>query len=346
MFPQASTSTSTSTAASRLSATPQRRLGKSDLRVSALGMGCWAIGGAMASGEQPLGYSGTSDEQSLAAIRRAVDRGVTLFDTADAYGAGHSERLLGQVLPQHPEVLVATKFGNTIDEKSRQLTGVDVSPGYVARALASSLRRLQRDRVDLYQLHTPDVTRAQADDLIAALESQVDAGTVRWWGVSTDDPAKAALFAGAPHCTAMQIELNVLDDNADMLRLCAEHDLAALCRSPLAMGLLGGRYASGSTLPSDDIRGRQPEWLRWFTNGRPDPGYLERLGKVRELLTRDGRSLAQGALGWIWAHDERAIPLPGFRNSSQVDDNSGALARGALSPETYREVQQELHAEN
>lgn len=322
--------------------TGTRRLGRSGLEVSALGLGGWAIGGAMAAGEQSLGYAGTNDDESRVAIRRAVEMGVTLFDTADAYGAGHSERLLGEVLGDQPQVCIATKFGNTIEETTRQLTGVDVTPGYVRSAVAASLGRLRRDRIDLYQLHHGDVTTDQAEDLVAVLEDLVAEGTVGWWGVSTDNPGIARLFAGGPHCTAMQLELNVLDDNPAMLEFCEQHDLAALCRSPLAMGLLGGRYSATSRLPGDDVRGRQPDWLRWFSDGRPDPTYLIALDAVREVLTQDGRSLAQGALGWIWTRDSRTIPLPGFRNPHQVQDNAGALTHGPLPPEQYDAVQTAL----
>ena len=322
--------------------TGTRRLGRSGIEVSALGLGCWAIGGAMMRGDQPVGYAGSDDDAARAAIRRGVELGVTLFDTADAYGAGHSERLLGEVLSSSPDVRVATKFGNVIDEETRQLTGVDVSPAYVRTAVEASLRRLRRERIDLYQLHHWDVTPAQAEDLVAVLEDLVGEGAIAWWGVSTDDAAIARLFAGAPHCTSMQLQLNVLDDNPSMLQLCEEHDLAALCRSPLAMGLLGGRYSATSTLPQDDIRGRQPEWLRWFSDGRPDAGYLAALDAVRETLTRGGRTLAQGALAWIWAHDERTIPLPGFRNTTQVEDNAGAIPLGPLPPADYEAVQTAL----
>lgn len=322
--------------------TGTRRLGRSGLEVSALGLGGWAIGGAMAAGEQTLGYAGTNDDESRAAIRRAVELGVTLFDTADAYGAGHSERLLGEALRDQSQVRIATKFGNTIDEPTRQLTGVDVTPAYVRSAAKASLGRLQRDRIDLYQLHHSDVTPDQAEDLVALLEDLVTEGTVAWWGVSTDDPGIAQLFADAPHCTAMQLELNVLDDNPAMLEICEQQDLVALCRSPLAMGLLGGRYSATSNLPSDDVRGKQPDWLRWFSDGRPDPTYLTALDAVRKALTQDGRSLAQGALGWIWARDSRTIPLPGFRNLDQVQDNAGAVAHGPLPPEQYDAVQTAL----
>lgn len=319
-----------------------RRLGRSDLQVSALGMGCWAIGGAMASGDQPLGYSGVDDDEARLALERAVERGVTLFDTADAYGAGHSERLLAPVLAHHPEVLVATKFGNTIDEDRRQLTGRDTTPDYMRKALEGSLRRLSRDQIELYQLHVSDVDDSQALDLVAALEEVVAEGLVRWYGISTDDPTRVDLFATGPRCTAVQLQLNVFDDNPAALAACDRHDLAALCRSPLAMGLLGGRYNADTALPPDDIRGLAPDWLRWFTDGRPNADFLAQIDVVRDILTGDGRTLAQGALGWIWARHPRAIPLPGFRNVAQVEENASALERGPLSERNYLEVQRAL----
>lgn len=316
-----------------------RRLGRSELPVTALGLGCWAIGGAMAAGDQQLGYAGVDDEQAVQALHLAVELGITLFDTADAYGAGHSERLLGRVLADHPDVLVATKFGNTINEQTRQLTGVDTSPGYVRRALHASLRRLGRDRVDLYQLHTPDVDDMRAAELVDTLEALAAEGLIAWYGVSTDDPGRAEAFAGGAHCTALQLQLNVLDDNPDLLAVCDRYDLAALCRSPLAMGLLGGRYTATSQLPADDIRGRQPDWLRWFTDGRPTPDLLNRVDAVRHVLTGDGRTIAQGALGWIWAHHPRTIPLPGFRDSGQVGDNVAALEFGPLDQGQHDEIE-------
>jgi aryl-alcohol dehydrogenase-like predicted oxidoreductase len=318
--------------------TGTRLLGKSGIEVSALGLGGWAIGGAMQSGDQPLGYAGVTDEASLAAIHAGVDAGITLFDTADAYGAGHSGRLLGEALRSEPQVRIATKFGNTIDEQTRELTGNDVTPAQVRRAVLDSLKRLRREQIDLYQLHHSDVTPAQAEDLVDVLEQLAGEGSIGWWGVSTDNPVVAGLFAAAPHCTAMQLELNVFDDNAEMLTICADNELAALCRSPLAMGLLGGRYSATTTLPADDVRGKNLEWLRWFRDGHADPGYLAMLDSVRAILTHGGRSLPQGALAWIWAHDAHAIPLPGFRNAAQVADTVGALSHGPLTSDEHDEV--------
>jgi aryl-alcohol dehydrogenase-like predicted oxidoreductase len=319
-----------------------RRLGRSGLEVSALGLGCWAIGGAMARGDDQLGYAGVDDDEARRAITRGVELGVTLLDTADVYGAGHSEYLLGETVGNSDSVRIATKFGNVFDEQTRQLTGADVTPGYVRTAAQESLRRLRRDRIDLYQLHHSDVTSDQAADIIAVLEELVDAGSIAWWGISTDDPAVAKMFTDGPHCTAMQVTLNVLDDSPELLQLCADHDLAVLCKSPLAMGLLGGRYTADSVLPADDIRTTQPDWLRWFTDGRPTPEFLDRIARVRETLTGNGRSLAQGALAWILSRSDRTIPLPGFRNPKQIEDNTGALTVGPLSDREYADVEAAL----
>jgi aryl-alcohol dehydrogenase-like predicted oxidoreductase len=105
---------------------------------------------------------------------------------------------------------------------------------------------------------------------------------------------------------------------------------------------LGGRYTSASTLPRNDVRGRPPAWLRWFTDGHPNVDYLQRIDAVRDLLTAGGRTLAQGAIAWIWARDDRAIPLAGFRNASQVEDNAGALRYGPLDADEYATVERIL----
>src|SRR5262245_14983095 len=123
-----------------------RRLGRSQLTVSALGLGCWAIGGPFWRGENPVGWGEVDDKQSLAALQRALDLGVNFFDTSDVYGCGHSERILGQALAgKRDQVIIATKFGNIFDEQARQITGASGEPDYIPRACEASLRRLQTD---------------------------------------------------------------------------------------------------------------------------------------------------------------------------------------------------------
>jgi aryl-alcohol dehydrogenase-like predicted oxidoreductase len=132
--------------------------------------------------------------------------------------------------------------------------------------------------------------------------------------------------------------LNLLDDAPAMLDVCAEHDLASVDRGPLAMGLLSGKYTAESRLGADDVRGDSPDWMRYFTDGRPDPRWLRRLASVREVLTGDGRTLAQGALGWLLARDPRTVPIPGCRTVAQVEENAGVLARGPLTQDAMKEI--------
>ncbi|MFC0509310.1 aldo/keto reductase [Micromonospora costi] len=323
-----------------------RTLGRSGIEVSALGMGCWAIGGPWAEGSQPLGWGAVDDDESVRAVRRALDLGVTLFDTADTYGAGHSERIIGRALAgRRNEAVIATKWGYTFDEATRQATGEDASPAYLRRAVTASLRRLDTDWIDLYQLHLADLPLSRAEALIGTLEELVAEGLIRAYGWSTDRPDRAAAFGhGAPGATAVQHALSVLRDAPELLAVCEKYDLASVNRGPLGMGLLTGKYTADSTLPRDDVRGLAPGWLEWFRGGRPAPEWLRRVAAVREALTGDGRTLAQGALGWIWARSGRTIPIPGCRTVAQVEENAAALRRGPLGPDQFAEVERQLAA--
>ncbi len=167
-----------------------RTLGRSAIEVSALGFGCWAIGGEWSTTDgQPLGWGKVDDEESVRAVRRALDLGVTFFDTADAYGTGHSERVLARALgKRRADVVLATKWGNVIDEERRLLLGSDDSPAYARRALTASLRRLDTDHIDLYQLHLSDAEPERAAELREICEEFVREGLIRAYAWSTDDP--------------------------------------------------------------------------------------------------------------------------------------------------------------
>jgi aryl-alcohol dehydrogenase-like predicted oxidoreductase len=288
-----------------------------------------------------VGWGEVDDDESVRAIHRALDLGATFFDTSDVYGAGHGERVLGRALAgRRDDVVLATKFGNTFDETSRQITGEDASPEYIRRACEASLRRLGTDRIDLYQFHLSGYDAVRAAEVREALEGLVAAGLIRAYAWSTDDPERARVFAQGEHCAAVQHELNVLSDAPELIRLCESEGLASVNRSPLAMGLLTGKFDADAQLPADDIRGKAPDWLKWFRDGRPAPEWLERLETVKEILQSGGRSLAAGALGWILARSGRTIPIPGFRTVAQVEDNLSALEHGPLSAEQLREIEE------
>jgi aryl-alcohol dehydrogenase-like predicted oxidoreductase len=314
-----------------------------DREVSALGFGCWAIGGPFSDADgKPLGWGEVDDDESIAAIHAALDLGVTFFDTADVYGAGRSERVLGRALAgRRDEVVIASKWGNVFDEDTKVLTGADNSVEYMRKAIRATLTRLGTDHLDLYQLHTgPSIE--EAAPLADAAEDMVKEGLIRGFAWSTDDPERAAAWANRPGYVAVQHELSVLHDAPEILDLCERHGLASVNRTPLAMGLLGRRDSSRPATGAD-IRSAAPEWLRFFEDGVPTARWAAVVDGLRDVITSDGRTLAQGALAWVWARSPRTIPIPGFRNVTQARDNAGALAHGPLRPEQMAEVARLLH---
>jgi aryl-alcohol dehydrogenase-like predicted oxidoreductase len=319
----------------------RRNLGRSGIEVSALGMGCWAIGGPWGDGETPLGWGEVDDEESIRAIHAALNRGVDFFDTANVYGTGHSERVLGRaVAGRRSKVVLATKFNALFDETTRQVTGVDTSPEGIRKALEDSLRRLKTDYIDLYQFHDNGFPADKAVPVRETLEDLVVSGKIRTYGWSTDFPDRAEVFAQGPKCTAIQLQLNVLDDNPAVLAVCEKHHLAAINRGPLAMGLLTNKYTAETKASPDDVRGdKSPDWMKYFRGGRPNPEWLTKRDAIREILSSAGRTLAQGSLAWLWARSPQTIPIPGFRTVKQVEENVGAMDFGPLTPEQMREIE-------
>jgi aryl-alcohol dehydrogenase-like predicted oxidoreductase len=315
-----------------------RQLGRSGITVSAMGLGCWAIGGPFTNEfGKPVGWGQVDDAESVRAIHRALDLGITFFDTADVYGCGHSERILGQALKGvRDRVVIATKFGRVFDEQTRLIAGSDASPRHIRSACEASLRRLDTDRIDLYQFHLGDYDATRAVEVRDTLEELVAAGKIRAHAWSTDDPNRARIFAQGTHCAAVQHRLNLFEDNSPMLAVCDEFGLASVNRGPLAMGLLTGKFSADSQLPQDDVR------RDWNLRQGWQADNLNRLAALRDLLTQDGRTLAQAALGWLWARSERTVPIPGFKTVQQVEENAGALRLGSLSGEQFEQVNARL----
>lgn len=299
-----------------------RMLGRSEISVSALGMGCWAIGSD---------WGTVDDAESVRALQRALDLGVTFFDTANVYGCGHSERLLGQAVhARRHEVVIATKFGYGCDPETRRSTGEAASPEAIRRACETSLRNLGTTYIDLYQFHISEYDLALIEPVLETLELLVDEGKIRYYGWSTDDPERAQAFAQGAHCAAIQHQLNLFDDTPAMLLVCEAAQLASINRTPLAMGLLTGKYTAESEFPRNDIRSVSP-WWDYFKRDKM-PGLLKKLDLLHEILLSDGRTLAQAALGWVLARSSHTIPIPGFKTVAQVEENIDTLRLGPLSP--------------
>jgi len=309
-----------------------RTLGKSAIEVSALGMGCWQIGGAtyaeMQLGGGKFGWGEVDDDESIRALHAALAAGVTFFETADVYGGGHSEEVLGRALTgRRQQAVIATKFGFVFDPYTRQMLGRDSSSAYIRRACEGSLKRLNTDYIDLYLLHNGDIDELYIDDVCDVLERMVAAGKIRAYGWCTwpNKIAGARTFAQHEHCAAIEHRLNVLEDAPEMLTLCEQSNLASIVLAPLAMSLLTGKFTRETHFPDGDVR------HGWNLSSGPEAELLNRAEQIREILTSDGCTPAQGALRWLWSRSSCTIPIPGFRTVQQVEENAEALRHGPLS---------------
>jgi aryl-alcohol dehydrogenase-like predicted oxidoreductase len=274
------------------------------------------------------------NKEAVKQIQAAVDQGVTMFDTAENYGGGLSERILGKALGgRHDRVIVVTKFGE--DPIAEQDDPLALEADTVKRKCEASLRRLDMECIDLYLLHRRDYPIERVPAMMEVLEGLVLAGKIRYYGWSTDDVERARLFALGMHCTAIEHRLNVFNDNPAMLDLCYEQNLASLNRGPLLMGVLAGRWQAGTKLEQADPR------AGWFT----DEGFLKVLEITKQIkphLTLGGRTMVQGALGWIWRRSPLAIPLPGFRNMEQLNELVQAMQYGPLPKEVVQAIAEQV----
>lgn len=307
-----------------------RRIGNSDLEIYPLGLGGNTFGNT------------TDPEASERVLDAFVDAGGNHVDTADSYSAwvpgnrgGESETILGEWMRKRGNrhsMIIATKVGAHPEFKG-------LAPANVIRAAEASLRRLQTDYIDLYQLHFGDVPDEEIGDVWATLDQLQKEGLIRSYGWSMGNAERADVYAKQTNGTALQFGSNVLGNAPELFAVCERHNLASVVNSPLGMGLLSGKFDANSRLPADDVRAAGHSWVTFFADGRPRPEVLERLAAVREILTSGGRTLAQGALAWVWARSPKAIPIPGFKTLRQIEENAGALRYGPLTDEQMREIE-------
>lgn len=300
-----------------------RKLGRSGIKVSPLGLGTARMAGLGWHDDLIPQDASEVKGDAIRQIQAAVDLGVTLFDTAENYGQGLSESILGEALRGcRKGIVIATKFGEDPIPDQEDPWALDASS--VERKCEGSLRRLGLECIDLYLLHRRDYPLEQALEIMGVLEYLVRVGKIRYYGWSTDDVERAKLFAGGEHCIAIEHRLNIINDNQEMLDLCQEQDLASLNRGPLLMGVLTGRWSPETRLEENDPR------AQWFED-REFQKVLAFAEEIRPYVTSEGRSYVQGALGWIWARSPLTIPLPGFRDMEQLQLLVDAQQFGPLS---------------
>jgi aryl-alcohol dehydrogenase-like predicted oxidoreductase len=295
-----------------------RELGRTGIKVSVIGFGAWAIGGASEASGTPLGWGRTSDDESLAAIRRARDLGVTFFDTADSYGFGRSESLLGIVLSRtRQEVVLATKVG-VVRSSSGELKK-DFSRQHIFHAVDGSLKRLRTDYIDVYQIHNPTIDELRRDEIQEAMEMLQDAGKVRFWGVSISTPEEGLEIVQRGWGHVLQVLYNVLNQAParELFPAAKGKGYGIIARVPLASGLLTGKFRPDAVFPADDIRQN-------FLMARRLEEVLGRVDEVKSIIGGTARTLTEGALRFVVADDAVSTTIPGARNARQVEMNAGA----------------------
>jgi len=297
-----------------------RQFGKTDLKVSAIGFGCWEIGGT---------YGRIDETQFRRAVRQAIDSGITCFDTAEAYGMGISERALGQALgSRRSDVCVVTKFGVGYEEMP---TRRDSSRGRVVASIEKSLRRLQTDHVDAYLVHWPDPDTA-LDETIHALDDIVRQGKARYIGVSNFRLAQIETCMRLRPIDVVQYGWNLFDRRmeAEIFPYCAAQQIGVMAYGSLAYGMLSGTFHAGMQFEESDWRSRggmlgNLNLFRTLFGPEHFPGNLRAVEDLKRLAAKYGKTLPQFALRWTLSNPVVSTALVGFREPAEVTENLGAL---------------------
>jgi len=290
-----------------------RRLGRNGPEVSAIGLGCMGMSEF---------YTGSGSEaESIATIHHALDRGVTFLDTADMYGVGRNEELVGRAIrDRRDEVFLATKFGNVRGENGEFL-GVKGDPAYVRSACEASLRRLGVETIDLYYQHRVD-PNVPIEDTVGAMARLKEEGKIRFLGLSEAAPRTIRKAHATHPITAVQTELSLWsrDAEAEVLATVRELGIGYVAYSPLGRGFLTGQIRSPSDFAEDDFRRNHPRF-----QGENFERNIELVREVGKLAEEKGCTTAQLALAWVLAQGEDIVPIPGTKHVRYLDDNIGAL---------------------
>ncbi|HKI93195.1 MAG TPA: aldo/keto reductase [Gaiellaceae bacterium] len=289
-----------------------RTLGTQGLEVSALGLGCMGMSEF---------YGATDERESVATIHRALELGVTFLDTADMYGRGANEELVGKAIrDRRDEVVLATKFGNVRSDDGRR--GVRGDPAYVREAFDASLERLGVDHVDLYYQHRVDFT-VPIEETVGAMGELVAAGKIRYLGLSEASPETIRRAHAVHPVSALQSEYSLWtrDPENGPLETCRELGIGFVAYSPLGRGFLTGRFRSPDDFAEGDFRGHHPRF-----QGENFQRNLDLVARVEEIAGEKGCTPAQLALAWVLSRGDDVVPIPGTKRRGYLEQNVGALA--------------------
>jgi aryl-alcohol dehydrogenase-like predicted oxidoreductase len=290
----------------------KRRLGRNGPEVSAIGLGCMGMSEF---------YVGGSEQESIATIHHALDRGVTFLDTADMYGWGKNEELVGRAIAdRRDEVFLATKFGN-VRGPNGEFLGVRGDPEYVRSACEGSLRRLGVETIDLYYQHRVDTT-VPIEDTVGEMARLKDEGKIRFLGLSEAAPRTIRAAHATSPITAVQTELSLWsrDAEGEVLPTVRELGIGYVAYSPLGRGFLTGQFKSPEDFPEGDFRKNHPRF-----QGENFQKNLQLVDEVGAMAKEKGCTTAQLALAWVLAQGDDIVPIPGTKHVRYLDDNIGAL---------------------
>jgi aryl-alcohol dehydrogenase-like predicted oxidoreductase len=301
-------------------------LGKQGLRVSKLGLGCMGMSDF---------YGPRDDEESIAVIHHALDRGLNFLDTADMYGVGRNEALIARaVRGKRDQFVIATKFGNVRDLETGAFLGVNGKPEYVRSACEASLKRLEVDHIDLYYQHRVD-PNTPIEDTVGAMAELVKEGLVRYLGLSEAAPATIRRAHAVHPISALQTEYSLWsrDPEDEILSVCRELGIGFVAYSPLGRGFLTGQIKQFSDFAPDDWRRSNPRF-----QGENFHKNLELVNNVEALAAKKGCTPGQLALAWLTAQGEDIVPIPGTKRRAYLDENIDAL-EVKLSTEDLAELE-------
>jgi aryl-alcohol dehydrogenase-like predicted oxidoreductase len=298
-----------------------RKFGNTDLNVSEIGFGAWAIGGGAMVGETAIGWGNANDNESVKAIHAALDAGINFFDTADIYGLGHSETLLGKTIGKNKEVIIATKGGNV--SRNNEFT-IDYAKEYLIKACEASLKRLKRDVIDYYQLHSAKVNHLESGECIEAMHLLQKQGKIKYWGLSlsTFDPATEASFLIEKDLGyGFQLVLNLINQKAlPVIKEAATKGYGIIARMPLQFGLLTGKFDAKANFAANDHRKKR------LTKEVIEKS-VEALEPVWKLCDKYHVNRTQLAISYILSYAEVSTVIPGIRTPQHVKDNTTGLIK-------------------